>query len=114
MSIQITGEQARLIRDCVTEVVLRRQRLGAPIPQRVRDLLAYVSAGGHQTGCDPAQSGHDDLIDAETAATIIGCTPRHARRLAADLDGKQIGREWIFSRRTVTEYADAKKEERVA
>lgn len=107
--MEISDSQARLIRDCVVETVLHRQRTGAPIPQRVRDLLAYVSAGGHQCGCDATQSEqHDDMIDTAAAATILGCTRRHIRRLAADLDGQQIGREWIFRRATVTEYAEAK------
>lgn len=107
MSVQITGEQARLIRDCVTEVMLRRQRLGAPIPQRVRDLLAYVSASGHQSATGGTESNRDDdLIDTDTAAAILGCSRRHARRLAADLEGTRVGREWIFRRQAVTEYAE--------
>jgi hypothetical protein len=108
--MEISESQARLIRDCVTETVLRRQHLGAPIPQRVRDLLAYVSSSGHQgvsCGTESTQDP-DDLIDTETAAEILGCTRRHARRLVADLDGQSIAGRWVFSRSAVEEYAEAK------
>lgn len=46
-----------------------------------------------------------DFIDAGQAAEILGCTPQHVRRIAADLDGIRVGRRWIFDRRPVTEYA---------
>ncbi|MBU9764746.1 helix-turn-helix domain-containing protein [Mycobacterium sp. TNTM28] len=108
--MEITDSQARLIRDVVAEVMLNRQRLGAPIPERVRDLLRYVSCRGHETDAAATQSDQDpdDLISTEQAAEILGCSPRHARRLTADLDGHRVAGRWTYSRTVVTEYAQGR------
>ncbi len=111
MSLNITDDQARLIRDCVTEMVLRRQHTGQPIPERVRGLLAYVSTRGHETDTGAAQSENEEHAHISTteAAHILGCTRRTVIRLAADLDGHKLGRDWIFNRHKVTDYADGRK-----
>ncbi|WP_454788510.1 helix-turn-helix domain-containing protein [Mycolicibacterium lutetiense] len=109
--MEISDSQARLVRDVVAEVMLNRQRLGAPIPERVRDLLRFVSCSGHQIAAAPTQSDQDadDLISTEQAAEILGCSPRHARRLSTDLDGYRVAGRWTYSRSTVTEYAQARR-----
>lgn len=109
--MEISDEQARLIRDLTTEVVLRRQQIGAPIPERVRDLLRYVSCRGHQPACAATESVEDtdDLISTEQVAAILGCSPRHARRLSADLDGRRVAGRWTYNRTAVTEYAEARR-----
>lgn len=108
--MHITDEQARLLRDCVTEMVLRRQQLGQQIPDRVRSLLYYMSARGHQSCTDTAQLTHDeaDNIGTTEAAKILGCTTRTISRIASDLDGTKIGRDWIFPRRSVIDYAEGR------
>ncbi len=110
MPIAITDEQARLIRDCVTEMVLQRQRAGQPIPDRVRALLAYVSARGHELLSETAQLKNDeaDHIGTTEAAQILGCTTRTITRIATDLDGHKTGRDWNFIRRNVIEYAQGR------
>ena len=110
MSIEISDEQARLIRDCVTEMVLRRQQTGQPIPERVRGLLAYVSSRGHGNSTPRAESRHGeaDHIGTPEAARILGCSPRTITRIATDLDGERVGRDWIFDRRNVVDYAEGK------
>lgn len=112
MSFEVSDDQARLIRDCVTEMVLRRRHTGQPIPERVRALLSYVSARGHQTRSEAAQSDHDeaDHIGTTEAATILGCTTRTVTRIASDLDGRKVGRDWIFDRLAVIEYAAGKRQ----
>lgn len=110
--MHITDEQARLIRDCVTEMVLQRQRTGQPIPERVRGLLAYVSTRGHETNTGASSLRHEEPAPISTteAARILGCTRRTVIRLAADLDGHKTGRDWIFHHHKVTEYAEGKRE----
>lgn len=95
MIMQITDEQTRLIRDCVTEMVLRRRQTGQPIPERVRSLLSYISARGHELCTETAQSKYDQADDIGTteAASIIGCTTRTITRIASDLDGRKLGRD---------------------
>ncbi|MCV7230423.1 helix-turn-helix domain-containing protein [Mycolicibacterium komossense] len=92
------------------EAVVRRQRAGQPIPDRVRHLFTYMSTGGHRidSPAAPLKQDRDDLIDTEIAATILGCSSRHVRRLAADLEGESLTGRWLFSRRTVEEYAEAR------
>lgn len=110
MPIEITDEQARLIRDCVTEMVLQRKRTGQPIPDRVRSLLSYVSARGHVIETDTEQLKNDeaDHIGTTEAAQILGCTTRTITRIATDLDGRKTGRDWNFIRRNVIEYAQGR------
>ncbi|MGV0624964.1 helix-turn-helix domain-containing protein [Mycolicibacter minnesotensis] len=108
--MEISASQARLIRDVVAEVMLNRQRHGQPIPDRLRDLVLYVSACGHETsstGTSLSQE-NDDMIDTEQAAKILDVSIRHIRRLASDLDGRKPNGRWLFHRNTVTEYSDAR------
>ncbi|MDP7731505.1 hypothetical protein [Mycobacterium sp. TY813] len=108
--INVSDSQARLIRDLVAEAVLNRQRHGHPIPDRVRDILRYVSVGGRpiEPVAPPLRQDQDDPINSDQAAEILDCSTRHIRRIATDLDGQNIGRRWVFSRRTVTDYAKAR------
>ncbi len=110
--MNLTDDQARLIRDCVTEMILKRQRTGQPIPDRVRSLLSYVSAYRHESRTETAQLTHDeeDHIGTTEAANILGCTTRTITRIAHDLDGQKVGRDWIFQRCNVIEYAKGKCE----
>ncbi|WP_157932145.1 MerR family transcriptional regulator [Mycobacteroides abscessus] len=43
------------------------------------------------------------------AAQILGVTPRHLRRLHADLDGQKVGSRWLFKASIVHEYRNAKE-----
>ncbi|UQE75799.1 hypothetical protein MYK68_04085 [Gordonia sp. PP30] len=108
--MEISTDQVALVRYVVAEFVRRRQLCGQPVPERVRRLLAEVSA--HGTSRRDAQPHSkpetDDLIDTAQAAQIIGVSTRRIRGIAADLDGQQIAGRWVFARRAVTEYAEAK------
>src|SRR5687768_13627214 len=48
----------------------------------------------------------DDLVASAEAASMIGCTPQHARLLAREgrLPAMKIGRDWLFSRHAVLKY----------
>ncbi|RJO80232.1 hypothetical protein D5S18_00310 [Nocardia panacis] len=112
------GLSLKELRDCrfaVAEQLHYRRRIGAPIPawlRRLHDRLdAELRARMSADGPEPEAAQQDsEMIGTPEAATILECTARHVRRLAADLDGQRIGREWIFHRGTVTEYARARKE----
>lgn len=106
--MNISDDQTAILRYVVAEFIRRRQLCGQPIPERVRRLLAAVSAHGTPEREREAHSETDDLIDTTEAAQILGCSTRNIRRIAADLDGEQIADRWIFHKNTVTEYAQAK------
>lgn len=85
---------------------LLRQKLDAAI-------TSGMSLSGHECGCGEEELSHDttEWIGARLAAEIIGCSPRHARRLLADLGGQRIGDRLMFDAAAVREYAATMKEE---
>lgn len=114
--IELTESQASLARYYVAEAVRRRRLTGQPLQvaavSRLLAALADQTASGHGTSSATSraeQSEPDDLIGIVEAAALIGCTPRHCRRLAHQLDGIRVGtRSWVFNRHTVTNYAEGK------
>lgn len=113
MSLDI--EALRGARYCAGELIRYRRRNGQPIPEWLRrldvrldaEIQDHMSATGHMCGnADP----DSELVGSVEVAAILRCSTRHVRRLAADLDGRRAGREWIFDRATVMEYAAARKE----
>jgi hypothetical protein len=95
---------------CVVEVINNRRFKGQPVPDwllRYHDRLNLaLSKSGQDLEAVPAQS--EQLITAAEAATMLNCSARKAKRLAADLDGQNIGGRWLFNRAVVREYARRK------
>jgi hypothetical protein len=53
---------------------------------------------------DVQPSPQDDLmISTEEARQLLGLSPRHVRRLAPQLDGRQVAGRWLFPRSAVLE-----------
>jgi len=79
----------------------------AELPEREvasRSLLyAHVRRAGYQLQDSSIRKAADDLVVAGRFVEVYG------KRGAADLDGRLVAGRWIFHRRTVTEYADAKE-----
>jgi len=48
------------------------------------------------------------LITAKEAALMLGCSKRTVLRLAADLDGRNVGGRLLFEQATVAEYVEGK------
>ena len=67
-----------------------------------------MSANGHDLGGAPAELKQNALIGAVEAATLLGCSARHVRRIASDLEGQRVEGQWVFRRQDVAAYADAK------
>ena len=73
----------------------------------------------------PTPRGHADLpatpdlaestvvgeMKTAEAARLLGVTPRHARRLAADIDGRRVAGAWTFDRSAVIAYRALREEE---
>jgi hypothetical protein len=103
----------QLIRYAVCDVVARRRLHRNPMPpgmdaleQRLRQPM--MSANGHDLGGAPAELKQNTLIGAVEAATLLGCSARHVRRIASDLEGQRVEGQWVFRRQDVAAYADAK------
>ncbi|MEM6109508.1 hypothetical protein AAHS21_25235 [Mycobacterium sp. 050272] len=87
------------------------------VPAEVREAhrwLTLMSAAGHQSSGSETELEPDDLIGTAEAASLLGCSARHVRRLQADLDGAQPAgsTHLVFSRRSVIRYADSRREHR--
>lgn len=91
---------------------LRAQK--KPVPKSVADYCFNVtvawetSADGHAPQPDSGESDSEELVDAATAARIVGVTERQIRRLANDLDGRKCSGVWVFAKQTVVEYGEAR------
>ena len=101
-----------LLRYATRDLLTRRKLWGHPIPPGMdaleRRLQAAMSANGPELGGTAAELSPGTLIGAVEAATILGCSARHVRRIAADLEGQHVEGQWVFRRQDVAAYADAK------
>jgi predicted DNA-binding transcriptional regulator YafY len=51
-----------------------------------------------------------EMITAQEAAEMLGCSKRQVQRLATDLDGQLVGGHvWVFNRTAVLTYAEGKR-----
>jgi hypothetical protein len=108
-----TLEQTALLSWAVRDVISRRRLDGRASWSTMRALEGLhrqlaTSADGSESNTAAEESETEDLVDTTAAAEILECSTRWVREIRADLDGKQVGRRWIFPRRSVVEYAAAK------
>jgi hypothetical protein len=97
------------------DLLTRRKLWGHPIPPGMDALerrLQAMSADGHELSSGAAELRQNTLIGAAQAATLLGCTARHVRRIAADLEGQRVEGQWVFRASVVAAYAAAKAEGR--
>ena len=112
-AVTFSQRDLELLYYATRDLMTRRKLGGRPIPPGMaaldRRLQAAMSARGHGLGGAPAQLKQEDiLIGATEAATILGCTARHVRRIAGDLEAQCVEGRWVFRRRDVAAYANAK------
>lgn len=109
--MNLGGDDLRWTYYIIEEFMRRRRWSGTPIPDPARRLAERlkreIDTGTDEDPTDKALTG--DEIDTRQAAAILQCTEQWARRIARDLDGIRVGRTWVFSRRVVQEYVDARR-----
>lgn len=92
----------RCARIALADCYRRRVKPDDQLLAHVRALFSFAD----EPESEGAQSSwSDDVIDSKQAAEILGCTPQHVGRIAEDLGGVLLGRQWVFSRRLVTQHA---------
>lgn len=109
--MRLSEDQVAAALYAVRDLISRRQLGGRPIPKAVLELHHALSEGsvcGTEKCSGTEQLDVSDTINAQTAASIIGCSDSFVRRIAADLDGWKVGRDWVFRRQVVVDYAEAK------
>ncbi len=86
-----------------------RRQIGLPPLAQLARLVGVMSGAGQAdivSGSDQhSESVKFDLSIAE-AAVILGCSERHARRLAPGLGGRRISGHWIVDRLAVMQHAE--------
>lgn len=109
-SLILTGDVLQAMRYAVAEMVAMRRVRGLPIHKAVLEAhyLLTASVSGSENSDESEELEPGDLIGTKAAAEILGCSTRWVRAIAADLDGQWCGRQWVFRRRRVVEYAEAK------
>jgi hypothetical protein len=106
--MDLSDSEARWAYHLISEVMRRRRQTGEPIPKPVRELFAKLNPAT-RTDPDPAPPEVPDPIGSTTAAGLLGCTRRNILHLTGDLDGVRVDGRWLFSRKVVEEYAEARK-----
>ncbi|WP_329411933.1 helix-turn-helix domain-containing protein [Nocardia vinacea] len=102
-------EELKWVEFVITQY-MRDLRSIASVPPPVRALLLRVNCAIADEQTDPEPDGvAGDEIGTATAAEILGCTERWVRRIATDLDGIRVGRDWVFRRSVVEAYATARR-----
>lgn len=100
---------------CVTELVDRRSRSGVNVPgwmlklSKRLDLTSALSARDHEFDSAGAALGTEignSFVGTREAAKLLRLTEASVRRLATDLDGQKVGRDWVFKLSTVLQYAE--------
>ena len=79
----------------LAEFKRRRRIVGQPIPAAVADLHTHLLMSGNGPAPEPARAQSKPAEQVDT-------------HQAADLDGHRIGRQWVFNRTTVIDYAQGR------
>ncbi|MFW0789648.1 helix-turn-helix domain-containing protein [Gordonia sp. CPCC 205333] len=97
---ELSAGETRLLAGLLGSLRARARYAGQPLPAGFDELhmKLAMSAAGHQTDSTTTEF---DMIDSSDAARILGLSPRHIRRIAADLEGRKTGRQWMFPRRAI-------------
>lgn len=98
----------------------RRALAGRPVPPSVNALAARLEnvmrcgeAVTRSRQADDAATGESkpvntmEFVGARLAAEMLGTSVSTVLRRAADLDGRMVGRQWVFPTLAVEEYRDA-------
>ncbi|WP_373234861.1 hypothetical protein [Mycobacterium marinum] len=80
-----------------------------PAHQRLETaLLSAMSATGVRADIAGAAAEDDEYITTTELADTVGCSQRHARRLADKLDARFIGRQKMIPMRAVQQHLEGK------
>jgi hypothetical protein len=97
---------ARLWRD----TGMRPTRAHEHLETVVRQVTSAMSAPGGHADIVGTPSAHDEYIDTSQLAVMIGCSERHARRLADRLDARFSGRRKLVPLQAVRQHLEGRSE----
>lgn len=108
-SVLLTGEAVAAAAEAIRAAQRYRALCGMP-PSAAWARLAVVldvADLGHPDSA-PGPVRHDEGMDAATAAGLLGCSERTARRLAPSLGGRKQGGVWVLDSLAVREHIDGR------
>lgn len=110
-SVLLTGEAVTSAAEAVRVAQRARRNSGLPPSvawARLEVVLSGLAEVGHPA--NPAGPvGEHDYMDAATAAGLLGCSERTARRKAPALGGRKSGGVWLLDALAVREHLDGKE-----
>lgn len=104
--VLLTGHAIDAVLYAVQVAERARARNGQPPSIALARLREAVSPNG-QADADTQgddETGVDETVTVAQAASMLGISPRHARRLAPLLGGRQRGGRWLLDRQAVYEH----------
>ncbi|WP_054814891.1 DNA-binding protein [Nocardia arizonensis] len=108
--MKLSDLEVRATLYALDELVRARTLRGAGIPEAVRHLYARMQFAAQYGEPDEEPVTDTAEISSAEAAEILGYSKRYVCMIAADLDGRRVGRRlWVFSRATVQAYAEARR-----
>lgn len=112
---ELTDDETAAALYATASLLRDRRRARRPIPhaliqlERKLDLHVRLAATGQQNDAPQPHSDTEPGIGSVEAARLLGCSTRTVRRLAADLDAHQVSGRWVYTRRAVLEYQEARQ-----
>lgn len=106
-AVLLDGDDLEVVAYAVSVTQAARRRNGLPPSHRLAALALLLAARGQEDS--PAEPvGDADYMDTNEAATLLGCSPRTARRLAPKLGGRMVAGRLLLDRVAVTEHLEGR------
>jgi len=104
-ALVLTGDAVGTVRWALSVAVSARRRAGLPVPREVGHLAGLLSdQGQNPTATTSFGQYRGDVIGVGELARLLGCSHRHARRIAPELGRLEAGR-WVIDRNIAERYA---------
>lgn len=107
--VVLHGDGIRHVLLAVRHIIGRRRREHLPVPVEWAELesaLTKAMSACPQSDSTSPASAETTYMDTRQAAAQLGCTERHARRLAGQLDGKREGGRWVIPESALREHLE--------
>lgn len=114
LAAALSGFDLGAAKHCARLAASQYRHAGQELPKRLADHLRRLEnfAPSSDYGTERQEAQREsvyDVIDADQAARLLGCSTRYVRKIHTDLDGRQVAGRWIFNHQTVIDYSMAKR-----
>lgn len=113
--MKLSGDELDAAHYAVAGFIRHQQLTNRPVPTEVKALFRRLELELSVDGSESDSVREElsvELIDTADAAEILRCVPRNVRHLANDLDGRLVGRTWVFERSVAEAYQEARQDGR--